>query len=123
MKGNNYTPKCSTGEYTLATAAAVCTLIEPIAENYGFHVALTGGCLYGSGGRKDIDIVFYSIRGSVFPTRPRIKAMWKALLKGADLHLDADHGFVKKAHLGTDEPTIPLDLMFPEEVEGTYCGS
>src|SRR5262245_6147372 len=40
-------------------AQVLCTLIEPIAEKYGAHVALTGGPLYKEGPRKDADILIY----------------------------------------------------------------
>jgi len=43
-------------------ATLICRLIESIAPNYGCHVALTGGTLYKSGDRKDVDILFYRIR-------------------------------------------------------------
>jgi hypothetical protein len=37
-------------------------MIEAICPEYGCHVALTGGCLYKDGPRKDLDLVFYRIR-------------------------------------------------------------
>ena len=40
-------------------AILFCQLIEPIANQCGAHVALTGGCLYKEGIRKDLDIMFY----------------------------------------------------------------
>lgn len=39
-----------------------CSLVEQFAPKYGCHVALTGGCLYKSHDRKDLDIVLYRIR-------------------------------------------------------------
>ena len=46
----------------IISAVALCREIEKIAPNFGCHVALTGGCLYKDGARKDIDILFYRIR-------------------------------------------------------------
>lgn len=37
-------------------------LIESVCPQYGYHVALTGGCLYKDGYRKDIDLIIYRIR-------------------------------------------------------------
>jgi hypothetical protein len=48
--------------WTLDSAVVLCTLIEKIAPQFGCHVALTGGTLYKSGKRKDVDIMFYRIR-------------------------------------------------------------
>lgn len=40
-------------------AIRLCRWLEPIVSRYGFHVGLTGGCLYADGNRKDIDIIIY----------------------------------------------------------------
>lgn len=45
--------------WTYEDARALCIAIEAIAPRYGYHVALTGGCLYKHGQRKDCDLVFY----------------------------------------------------------------
>jgi len=110
---NMYTPPHPTGDYDLSVGAAVCTLIEPIAEKHGYHVALTGGCLYGEGGRKDIDIVFYRIRQVI---RPDDDSMFDELEVELEMTLLADHGFVKKFEMGN----IPIDALFPESGYGDY---
>lgn len=46
----------------LETAVLLCRRLEPIAIECGGHVALTGGCLYKDGVRKDVDIIVYRIR-------------------------------------------------------------
>jgi len=43
-------------------AIELCRKIEAICPAFGCHVALTGGCLYKDGPRKDADILFYRIR-------------------------------------------------------------
>ena len=48
--------------WTQQDAIALCKSLENIAPRYGAHVALTGGCLYKEGARKDVDIHFYRIR-------------------------------------------------------------
>ena len=48
--------------WTQQQAIEFCTLLETIAPAYGCHVALTGGCLYKDGERKDCDVLFYRIR-------------------------------------------------------------
>lgn len=48
----------------LQTAVELCRIVEAGAANYGCHIALTGGCLYKDGDRKDFDLMFYRIRQS-----------------------------------------------------------
>lgn len=110
---NGYTPKDPTGEYDLATASAVCTLFEAIACKFGYHVALTGGCLYGDGGRKDIDIVFYRIRQV---NSPDTNGMLERMNTQLQVDLVKDYGFVKKLLFNG----IPIDAMFPEWCYGDY---
>lgn len=114
---NNHTMPFATGKYDLATGSAVATLIEPIVCKYGFHVALTGGCLYGEGGRKDIDLVLYRIRQvSLEDVKRKQPTMFRELSAKLQMELVADYGFVKKFLLGE----IPLDVMFPEDIYGEY---
>lgn len=47
---------------THTIAWCLARLVEPVAYNHGGHVALTGGCLFKDGKRKDIDLLFYRIR-------------------------------------------------------------
>lgn len=48
--------------WTRDEAIEFCRLLEQHAPDYGAHVALTGGCLYKDGPRKDVDILVYRIR-------------------------------------------------------------
>lgn len=48
--------------WTTHTAIELCIKLEMIAPKHGLHVALTGGCLYKTGARKDVDIILYRIR-------------------------------------------------------------
>ena len=48
--------------WDLVSAVDLCKQVESIAPDYGCHVALTGGCLYKEGPRKDLDLLFYRIR-------------------------------------------------------------
>lgn len=48
--------------WTQSQAVELCRAIEAICPEYGCHVALTGGCLYRDGERKDLDILFYRVR-------------------------------------------------------------
>jgi hypothetical protein len=41
-------------------AIEFCRQLEPLAEKYKGHIALTGGTLYKDGERKDVDIVVYN---------------------------------------------------------------
>ena len=114
---NNYTPEKSTGKYGLAEGSAICTLIEPVVSQYGHHTALTGGCLYGSPGRKDIDIIIYRRRDlDISEMCKKVDAMIRHLYQSYRMRLISDHGFVKKFDLDG----IPVDCMFPEWVYGDY---
>lgn len=43
-------------------AIKLARLVAGGCQIYGCHVALTGGCLYKDGDRKDCDLIFYRIR-------------------------------------------------------------
>lgn len=121
---NGYTPLNPTGLYTTDDAVAVCKLIEPVVAKVGYHVGLTGGCLYGQGGRKDIDLLFYRIRNKndfektknkrFSPCGPEYKYSPKDLVQAlADelgIALSNDYGFVKKLVYSD----LTLDAMFPD---------
>jgi hypothetical protein len=47
--------------WTQPEAIKLCIEIEKFCPQYGCHVAMTGGCLYG-GSCKDLDLIFYRIR-------------------------------------------------------------
>jgi len=111
---NGYTPWGATGTYTLEDGVSICKMIEPWCSIHGFHVALTGGCLYGEGGRKDIDLIFYRIREVL---SPNMVAFNQAMEDKCDMVLQIDHGFVKKYLIGG---VVPIDAMFPEDWAGTY---
>jgi hypothetical protein len=92
----------------LEFAVKVCTIIENVAPDYGCHVALTGGCLYKGGERKDIDILFYRIRQA-----PEInyQGLFLALI---ELGFSSPIGFgwlYKSKYMG-----VSLDMFFPESV-------
>ena len=102
--------------WTTDKALALCVRIERVCPQFGCHVALTGGCLYKEGPRKDLDLVFYRIRQV-----PKIdrKGLFEAL------HLEFgiltttradDWRFVVK---GTYEEKS-IDFMFPESSQGGY---
>lgn len=51
--------------FNLYSAVDLCREIEKFAPLHGYHVALTGGCLYKDGDRKDVDIMLYKVRQGV----------------------------------------------------------
>lgn len=53
------TGNTSSRQWDLSTALDACEEIENVMSVYGFHVALSGGTLYKSGIRKDVDIWIY----------------------------------------------------------------
>lgn len=46
-------------QWTLETAAPVARMVEGVALDFGYHVALGGGVLYRGESEKDLDIFVY----------------------------------------------------------------
>jgi hypothetical protein len=92
--------------WTQAEAIQLCRILEDVVPHYGAHVALTGGCLYKEGPRKDVDVLLYRIRQ--WP-QIRMDAMWTEL---------AMRGFVKKSGFGwcykAEFNGKNVDCFFPE---------
>lgn len=88
-------------------AIQVCRMLEDISPVYGCHVALTGGCLYKDGRRKDADILFYRIR--------QVKAIDEigliAKLREIGFEIVKRSGWVLKVKY----EGRPIDMFFPEE--------
>lgn len=87
-------------------AVTVCVMLEAIAPAYGAHVALTGGCLYKIGLRKDIDILFYRIRQV---EHIDVSGLMAELIKRG-IEITNDHGWVIKALVYGRK----ADFFFPE---------
>lgn len=91
-----------------AQAIYLCQLIENICPEFGCHVALTGGCLYKEGQRKDVDIMFYRTRQC-----PKIDVT--GLFEALETHLGIerithrDQWCIKAKYSG-----ISIDFFFPE---------
>lgn len=96
----------SSQQWTLEQAAEVCRIVESIAPDYGAHVALTGGTLYKDGFRKDVDILFYTIRQrDAIDEQGLINA-----LRELGFFIGKQYGWVLKANWrGKD-----VDFFFPE---------
>lgn len=76
------------------------------------HVALTGGCLYKEGRRKDCDLLFYRVR----QVDQLNKTLLGEMLEDIGFSLGTDHGWVWKAtYAGKD-----VDLFFPDHETGEY---
>jgi hypothetical protein len=106
-------------EWMQADAVGLCRRIEEVAPAHGFHVALTGGCLYKDGPRKDCDLLFYKIRQH---SRDVAKHDFKALvtaLRGLGLTMrEGRPAFEWCVRASFDGK--PLDLFFPDAEEGEY---
>lgn len=90
--------------WTQAEAIKLCVLLEDVAPSYGAHVALTGGCLYKTGGRRDVDIMFYRIRQKKVDEDGLLKR-----LVANGFSLRGRYGWVQKAvYKGKN-----VDLFFP----------
>lgn len=93
-------------------AIELCAAIEKLAPQYGCHVALTGGCLYKGGPRKDADILFYRIRQV---ETIDVDGLFDALEK-AGIEITGDFGWCVKAKIGERN----IDFFFPEREGGEY---
>lgn len=85
----------------------LCIAIEAVCPPFGCHVAMTGGCLYKSGPRKDADLIFYRVRQRKYID---VDGLFRAL---APLGLKRLAGFRwcwKFQYEGKR-----LDFLFPEE--------
>lgn len=100
--------------WTLPQALKLCRELESIAPAYGAHVALTGGCLYKDGERKDVDIMFYRIRQV---NKIDVDGLFSEL-EDFGIKKTGGFGFVFKAVTATGKK---IDFFFPEE-EGEYTG-
>jgi hypothetical protein len=93
--------------WTQNKAIQLCVLLEQIAPKFGAHVALTGGNLYKTGVRKDVDVLFYRIRQCA---QIDLDGLWAAL---ADVGFEKQSGFgwcYKATYLGSKK----VDCFFPE---------
>jgi hypothetical protein len=82
-------------------------LLEGICPQFHCHVALTGGCLYKDGRRKDADVLFYRIRQQKVIDEVGLIAKLKEL----GFEIVKRSGWVLKV---TYEGK-PIDMFFPEE--------
>lgn len=98
-------------------AIRLCRTLEEIAPKFGAHIALTGGCLYKDGMRKDCDIIVYRIRQVNEIDRVGLFAAFETV----GIKVDNDYGFCVKAHYGQ----WSVDLLFPnhESEDDAYEGS
>lgn len=87
-------------------------LLEDITPFFGYHVALTGGCLYKDGTRKDCDIVLYQIRQAEIPDKCHL---FKALANSG-VHVINDYGFCIKCRWNDRS----VDILIPEHESGNY---
>ena len=92
--------------WTQEEAISLCRKIEAFSPEYGAHVALTGGCLYKEGVRKDCDILFYCIRQ--WPEIDETGLLGRLAKEG--FAIGKRKGWVWKA----DYQGNPVDLFFPE---------
>jgi hypothetical protein len=99
---------------TRELAIELAIACEAVAPRFGFHTALTGGCLYKQGARKDIDILFYEHSNAQAYDKAGLLAALAAELRFV---IGNDHGrVVKTTHWGRT-----VDLLFPG-YDGDYGG-
>lgn len=102
--------------WNLAEAVELCRQIESFCPDYGYHVALTGGSLYKDGERKDVDIMFYTIRQRGDQNNEGLMEHLESI--GAQILYGHEFGtaWVTKAkYFGKS-----IDFFFPEVPKGEY---
>jgi hypothetical protein len=92
------------------SAVTLCRVVEMVCPKHGCHVALTGGNLYKSGPRKDVDLLFYRIRQV---EKIDMEGLW-AGLEAIGLKKLSGFGWCYKASFNG----LPVDCFFPEEQAG-----
>lgn len=98
--------------WTQSEAITLIKSIEAMCPQFGVHVALTGGCLYKEGERKDLDLLFYRIRQVEEVDFVGLAAKLQGL--GFATILDFDGSWLTKArYMGKS-----VDIFFPEASTG-----
>lgn len=98
--------------WNLSQALPLIRQIELACPAAGCHVALTGGVLYKSEDRKDLDLMFYRIRQQ---REIDMDALWEILRLLNVIKLSGFGWCYKASYHGK-----PIDIFFPEEQEGDY---
>lgn len=104
--------------WTQEQAISLCVAIEAIAPKFGYHVALTGGCLYKAGERKDLDLIFYKNRTSVHGSWLRIggdtarAGLIQKLCDDLNFRIVSNWGPWKKIVMQGERS---IDMLFPDE--------
>ncbi len=98
--------------WTQSQAIALCVIIESICPQYGAHIALSGGCLYKTGNRKDCDVILYRIRQA-----PKIdfEGLFASLAK-VGINKVSGFGFCHKLEWTGKR----IDMLSPEEEGDEY---
>lgn len=94
--------------WTQDQAIDLAVLVELIAPEHNAHVALTGGCLYKNGPRKDCDLLIYRVRQAEAINTERLFRVFDSV--GLKVDRNRDFGWCVKA----EYEGKPVDLLFPE---------
>lgn len=99
--------------WTQIQALRLCRRVEEFAPLYGYHVGLTGGCLYKEGWRKDCDLIFYPHQNGEPQNLPKL---FESLERNG-FKLGEEHGWMRKAIYDGK----PIDCFFMERTH--VCSS
>lgn len=93
-------------------AIELCRLLYPLMIPYGFFPALTGGALYKSGDRKDVDIILYRHR----QMEPDLEGLGKILFLAGVTTPTGTRLFEKPAKwcVKARYDGKPVDLLMPD---------
>ena len=86
-------------------------MLEELAPEFGCHVALTGGCLYKDGNRKDCDIILYRIRQWKAIEWPKFRALLESLHGFVFETVKSEQQWLFKAKTAKG---YSIDFLFPE---------
>src|SRR6187402_1215621 len=100
---------------TTESAIELCKTYEPILRDNGWHVGLTGSCLYGMGTGKDVDFIIYPHVHDDGSTSPLTPSQVLELINVADSYCTHDEDYpdsVKYIWIGTASNGDRHDFFF-----------
>lgn len=103
-------PQAATNFYSTWTreyAIDACHVLEQALAPLGMHVALTGGCLYKEGPRKDLDVILYRHAGMELAPFADLRPALSAI----GIRVTSIHRNVIKCQWADDTEVWQLDLI------------
>ena len=83
--------------WTLEEALALVQSIQQDIRAYNYHVALAGGVLNYRESKKDLDLIFVPMNGSIDEADPSELILFLNSLWGEELHIGSDYNPINAA--------------------------